>query len=410
MTLVSAVDHGSYKAPAYYPDGHAAADYNGMDYSFVCADDLLSPSARVLANPAKLVRSLVSTPVTVPTTAFGLHVLSTGVGALPAGMTAGYLRSHDSAIWWCQIATADGVYSWGTMDAWVSKAEAIGAKPIYTIFGTPNWCSSSPAQNSSYPGKPGIAAPPTSIVKLTDFLGALLSRYGSRIKHFEVWNEVNILPGADAAYWSGTNAQLLDILVASYDTIKAAIPSATIISPSTQGWGQGLEEVGTNANNPSTYLGALLTAKNTAGTRTLASACDLIGMHSYYPDGLTRNWQGMYQAISGVLAGASVTKGIFDTETGLIDLSIGADYSDEKYLRLLKQNMLCAASLGIQGQCWYAYDHDTMGFKARQGVLTGYMDFANLLSGATINSCLQYKNGSMSAMITKNGQSMLVTA
>lgn len=411
MTTVNANFIGGVYSPASVPKPHHAVDFNGTSYCFVTDADLLAPDARVLANPAKLVKQLTPTPVTVPAAMYGLHILSSPASALPRGMTAAFLRSHDSQIRWEQIATADGVYSWTAMDAWVSKAEAIGAKPLYTIFGTPNWCSASPAQTSHYPGKPGIAAPPTSLTKLTDFLSALLMRYGTRVKHFEVWNEVNIeFTAGLAAYWSGTNAQLIDMCVAVYDTVKGAIPSATIISPSTQGWGQGLEEIAVNgARNPNTYLATLLAATNTAGTRSLSSACDLIGMHSYYPHGLTRQWQGMYQAIRGVLDAAGVSKGIFDTETGLIDLESGTLYSDEKYLRLLKQNMICAAAQGLQGQCWYAYDHSDMGFSARPSVVTAYLDFANVLQDATINSALQYRDGSVRASLTKAGVTTIVT-
>lgn len=404
MTTVPRVLSGGVYVPEYVPQRSKAVDFDGTSFCFVTDDDLLNPDARVLANPSKLVKLLNAAPVVVPATMFGLHILSPSVSTV--NVSAGFLRSHDASIRWDQIATADGVYTWTAMDAWVTNAEAIGAKPLYTIFGTPNWCASMPAQTSHYPGKPGIASPPTSITKLTDFLTALLARYGSRIKHFEVWNEVNIeFTVGVAAYWSGTNAQLIDMCVAVYDTVKAAIPSATIISPSTQGWGQGLEEIAVNvARDPNTYLAALLAATNTAGTRTLASACDLIGMHSYYPGGVTRQWQGMAAAIRAVLTTAGVSKGIFDTETGLIDLEDNATlYTDDKYLRLLKQNMVCAAALGFQGQCWYAYDHSGMGFNSRAGLITAYTQLATYLHGATINSALQYKNGSVVASVTKGG-------
>lgn len=409
MTTVSAVFSGSAYSPSSVPVPHYAADFNGTDYCFVTAADLVAPDARVLANPSKLVKQLAPSPVVVPQDMFGLHILSSATPL--SGVAAGYVRSHDANIRWDNIATSNGVYSWGVMDNWLNRVESIGAKPLYTIFGTPNWCASSPAQTSNYPGKPGIASPPTSIVKVTDFLTALLARYGTRIKHFEVWNEVNIeFTAGAAAYWSGTKKQLIDICVAVYDTVKAAIPTATVLSPSTQGWGQGLEEIAINAaRNPNTYLAALLADTNTAGTRTLASSCDLISMHSYYSDGLTRQWQGMAANINAVLAAAGVSKGIFDTETGLIELESGFIYDDAKYLRLLKQNMLCAAALGLQGQCWYAYDHIDMGFLNRQIVRDGYSAFASYLQGSTINSALQYKSGSVTASVTKDGSISVVT-
>ncbi len=91
----------------------------------------------------------MTAPVAVPTTFSGLHSHRWPVGSSPAP-TYGYgtVRSlnfdpnDDLGILWYGINKADGQYDWSKMDQWVQTHYSAGKQLVYSLYGTPAWCSS----------------------------------------------------------------------------------------------------------------------------------------------------------------------------------------------------------------------------------------------------------------------------
>ena len=87
--------------------------------------------------------------VAVPTTFSGLHSHRWPGGSSPAP-TYGYgtVRSlnfdpaDNLGILWYGINKADGQYDWSKMDQWVQTHYSAGKQLVYSLYGTPAWCSS----------------------------------------------------------------------------------------------------------------------------------------------------------------------------------------------------------------------------------------------------------------------------
>lgn len=399
--------------PASYPSQTwVACDLAGGNYNFLTADDLASPDALDLASPSGAVAVLVdpATPVTVPAEPIlGLHSHVIYDGASHLGTDIAWpgviVRSHDANISWYQLNPSNGVYNWTPLDRWLAEVQRVGATPMYTIFGTPAWCSSSASQVCHYPVL-GAAAPPTAWSYLQTFLTALLAHIGSStILRWEFWNECNIqVAGGVAAYWSGTNQQLADGLKAANATLKAANAANQIVGPSSQGWGQGLGGVATNGNDPSAWLPGFLTTTATAGAAA-HTYMDQVGVHLYYPYGIVRHLGSMVVKVRTALTTAGIpTKPIFDTESGFIEVEDGTyPYSDAKLARLLKQQLFSILASGVVGSNLYSYDHPTMGIKNRTAVTVAFAEIRAMLAGATVLWAYQYRDGSILASVRRQG-------
>lgn len=408
MTVVNA----SLVAGKYMPDewltGQRGMDFNGTSYCFIGPDDFASPGVRELASPCDVLEYVVdpASPVVVPEDFFGIHAffVSTGETTFPAGYFAKWVRSHDANIAWADLQPIDKAtpIDWTNFDRWMTATEALGAKPIYTIMTTPTWASSNPTQPSGY--NLGGAAPPTNMADLTDFLAQIANRYGPRILHWEVRNEVNIAPTATRAFfWSGTKQQLADEVKACNQTIKAIIPSALILAPSCVGWGT----LG-GGNDPTVYTPAMLTQAVSGGGSVLSDWIDWMTVHLYYLANAPSIIPTMVARVRAAMATAGISSmPLIDSESGILDTQY-TSYTDARYLKnMLRHTVLCATQ-GMVGSVWYAYDGaaGSIGFMRRDPTIaTQYLALIRQLSGATIAKLVQVSDGTLVGQYTKGATS-----
>ncbi len=160
-----------------------------------------------------------------PSTMMGQGVNTTAIANPSQFPQCEAVRIWDTGCSWHHIATADGVYDWDDLDEIVDQAEAAGVPILYTFGRTPTWASSNPTQASAY-GNNGNAAKPTSNVKFTDFVTALVTRYAGRIEAYEMWNEPN-----HSGYWTGTINELYTMVGLGYAAAKAADPTCIVTTP-----------------------------------------------------------------------------------------------------------------------------------------------------------------------------------
>ncbi|MBI4319867.1 MAG: hypothetical protein HY675_15365 [Chloroflexi bacterium] len=120
---------------------------------------------------------------------------------------------------WTDIEGSKGAYNWGITDSMVANAQAQGVNLLFSVVAAPGWAT----------GNNPVAGPPSNYDELAGFMGALASRYRGRVQAYEVWNEQNLW-----YEWGGYGrlnaASYVDMLRRSYAAIKAADPSAIVVS------------------------------------------------------------------------------------------------------------------------------------------------------------------------------------
>lgn len=88
---------------------------------------------------------------TIPATYFGIHLLhlvngppTTSWPTSPFPVST--LRTQNTGIFWKDINTANGIYSWTLFDTFMAEAVANGVDDVsYSFFYTPAWASSNPS-------------------------------------------------------------------------------------------------------------------------------------------------------------------------------------------------------------------------------------------------------------------------
>jgi hypothetical protein len=145
---------------------------------------------------------------------FGLHVPYPD----QAGPEVAYerLRLWDARTGWEPLEQNRGTYYWKTLDDAVAYSEARGLKVAYVFGDTPPWAGPSPA------------FPPTQLSEYSRFVNAVVSRYGSRIHSYEVWNEPNLHSPI-----SESVADLVEMTKILSETVRRVAPGSLVLTPST---------------------------------------------------------------------------------------------------------------------------------------------------------------------------------
>lgn len=131
----------------------------------------------------------------------------------------------------------DPAYDWARLDAIFTALAAANIRPIVSVYSTPDWAvaGKNPRRVSQY--NPNAPRP----ADFGTFMGAVATRYSGtfippgatvalpRIRHWEVWNEPNIV---QFFRYNGksTVARYKGLVKAAYPKIKAANPRAVVIA------------------------------------------------------------------------------------------------------------------------------------------------------------------------------------
>ncbi len=148
--------------------------------------------------------------------------------------TAGSVRTWDtweSNLTWKAIETANGVYSWTNLDAYVAWARANNMEITFTLGQPPSWAVAGAADSNPGSAYYNYNTPdPAHPEYWENFCTALATRYKGEIEAYEIWNEP---PG----YYLGTPTQLAALTQEASTAIKAVDPAAKIVSASCTGTG-----------------------------------------------------------------------------------------------------------------------------------------------------------------------------
>lgn len=238
------------------------------------------------------------------------------------------LRLHDSSWEWAIVNTASNTYVWGRPDAYLdgiaSHPGTIGVMqftsiPCWTITSPPNYTC--PDSDSIYGNNTNI--PPTDLgtgpygssPSFNTFVSTLLAHtsgkgnsVASNIQVFNLFNEWNL-----CVHWAGTPQQLYQLIQYPAQLIRAALPNAVIISPSTTGGSGG---VNCQSGNWVTDATTWMDLENTNGRLG-----DIIAYHEYLttgantitpPETIWNTVIGAYLTAQAGIAGWKVTPWIND--------------------------------------------------------------------------------------------------
>jgi polysaccharide biosynthesis protein PslG len=159
---------------------------------------------------------------------------------------------------WGRYEPIEGQIQFDEIDFIVANLEETGANILLSVVGSPDWAR---------PGVDGLA-PPADYQDYANFVGALASRYGTRVAAYEIWDQPNV-----QSNWNGkavSGQEYVTLLTAAYDAIKAAQPEVAVISA-------GLAPTGGAAGiaiNDRDFLQAMYAAG-------LADVSDGVGAHPY---------------------------------------------------------------------------------------------------------------------------------
>jgi hypothetical protein len=239
-------------------------------------------------------------------------------------------------------------YNWAPFDNVVKATTARGMKVLAIIAYTPSWAR--PAGTS---GK----TPPTNLADYANFAKTAVARYAAMGVHaYEVWNEPNIVnfwaPAPDPVRYTS-------MLKLAYPAIKAADPSATVVSAGLSPYGAYGERDAQHVN-PLTFLESMY-ANGAAGS------FDAVGWHPYnFPWGLGyytwSAWSQMSQTTPNVrsimTARGDSAKQIWATEFGAPTGSTTRDLSEAAQAQLVTDSYTLLKGWSWAGPAFFYSYHD----------------------------------------------------
>jgi hypothetical protein len=152
----------------------------------------------------------------------------------------GMLRLHDAGTQWAVIdAVGGGSYNWTELDQWLDLIAAHQPVAVSQVF---TWvpCWDAPICSSPPTAPAGTNAPPSDLTPsgspaFNNFVTAFVTHCNSNqhcvkdlIHYYEMWNEWDL-----QFHWTGTMAQVYQMVKPAVTIIKQNDPNAIIMTPST---------------------------------------------------------------------------------------------------------------------------------------------------------------------------------
>jgi hypothetical protein len=291
----------------------------------------------------------------VQPTFFGIHVNK--ISSFPLNIPVGSMRLWDTHTAWAHMCPTGPHCDFKHLDDWLAAAKRNGISDVTFTFGkTPEWVGAYP------PGKPGAAAwgvfPPKDLTSdgggsdetWKTFVKALvdhnqhLDSGHSKIKYWGIWNE----PSA-GNFWRGTPEQLVRMAKDASAIIKAADPSALMLSPELDAWGRQHDDWFDNyvSAGGGPYIDVVaFHAYATARDQDHPVAEDVFKSVAHVKDKVARHPE---------LAG----KPLWNTE-GSWGSTDDANWKDwEQAKAFVVRFYVLQASAGVQRVYWYMYDPNT---------------------------------------------------
>lgn len=336
-----------------------------------------------------------NTPVSTDQFSIGLAPEVTGT----PGVAAGYIRLWDMATAWKDVNPSPGVFNWTVLDQRVAQTQASGAKVLYVAGLTPSWAASGGDCDPRW----GAASctPPADPTTYSNYITAVMQRYGGAIGAVEVWNEANL-----RTFWSGSAEQMADLTQRASQAVKAVSPGTVVLAASST----------TRLTGPvRTFFGPYAAALKTRGY-----PIDAWSIHSYPagdagPAGRSAGittWKAQLATSTGNDP-AAMRKGIWDTEInyGLAGpgATPGTAFGPEDGAAILARTYVDSVRLGIGSTFWYLWTagpYSLVGIQLHTGTtatIAAYNQARSWLGGTTFKGCDETATKVVRCYFTKDG-------
>ncbi len=121
---------------------------------------------------------------------------------------------------WKEFEPSQGQRLWEPIDQIVGAADSAGLNLLLSVVKAPDWARGGRTQEDG---------PPIDYSTYGDFMGAMAQRYCGKVQAYEIWNEQNL-----RREWNTgkplSAGEYVDLLRVAHQRIKAACPSAIVVS------------------------------------------------------------------------------------------------------------------------------------------------------------------------------------
>jgi hypothetical protein len=272
----------------------------------------------------------------------------------------GAIRLWDSGTQWKDvIPDEDAPPNWTRLDSFVQKAHQDGTEVTLVLGLTPQYAAANPSD-------PGYRTSMPDLTKYTDYVRAVMTHYSKAnwgyrgIAAYQVWNEANIV-----TFWTGTNAQLGQLVKAVYTVRNQVDPGVKVIAPAM------VTRLQYQLDGIKKFY------RTRVGGKPVWRYVDAISLSLYPLDvythpnhpGTPEDSMALLKTVRGILAKDKVPSSlpIWNTEINY-GLRYGgnggkaaAPISSRRQVAYLMRTYLLNAAQGVKRVDWYAYDMDSRG-------------------------------------------------
>ena len=262
-------------------------------------------------------------------TFFGIDWNSQASSNVPT-FSFGSWRTWDHGLTWKDIETSSGTYTFTTFDASMALLPANVTDVLYTFGKVPTWAGGGASFNN----------PPSDIGSgdaqwkgfVTNLTAHMVANYPTIHWFFELWNEFDL-----SGTWTGTAAQIETMAADASPIIRAALPTATITSPS----------ISTSGTAGRTAMQGYITAGG-------ASVIDVWAYHEYVGGTGTVDVITAYNNFNLITGLGSLP--IWVTEGGSQG-TVWPTLTSDQRVATVAQEYLLYRNLGVGRFYWYASDN-----------------------------------------------------
>lgn len=362
----------------------------------------LTVCAMALAAPACSLADGIELPdppsKSIPREYFGMHFHRADRGTSWPGRQIGSWRLWDAGVAWIDLEAEPGRWRFERLDRYVAMAQLAKVELLYPFGLTPTWASARPSEKGPY--RLGDAAEPRDLSDWTAYVREVAVRYKSRIRYYEIWNEVN----AGAGFFTGTPQAMVALQKAAYETLKAVDPNAILASASSVG------QVDHQLQWFENYLAL-------GGGRH----ADVIAYHLYQPKNRPEEMMVLTRRLKDIMKRQGIgDKPLWNTESGYrLDpverkSAIAPDWPALGPLgpAYVARALTLGWLAGVERFYWYAWDNAELGFVDGNGQVTAsgraYLTTSTWLSDAVMSKCRQDR-ALWSCTLTRQGEPALLT-
>lgn len=287
---------------------------------------------------------------------------------------------------WRGLQPQKNEWQFGALDRAVARAEKHGVEVLLTLGQTPPWAAARPLEK--VPNGWGASAEPKDMADWENYIRTVATRYKSKIKYYELWNEPRfreVDPYRAVAGFTGTAKQMVEMGGIAKRVLNEVDPEAKLVSPAADSGLHGIKR-----------LKAWLDAGG-------GEVSDVIAYHIYVTP--PEQIPGVVRALRNLVNqyGLSGVE-IWNTESGFVVESpdreakvtgsevFGEVLNVEKGAAYASRALILGAASGLDRYFWYSWDIPTMALADGKGktitpVGNAYIKTERWLRGATISEC-----------------------